>query len=193
MLTLRSGQDKLNRTLLSRVASLLHLSHHSTGYSGRLSRRLLGYNRMITAAQDSLRDLLEACFATLLLNGDTDRESPSTDLTAMGQALPFGQPLNAALGIAAHHYLEQVDNVPKDFEDSNDEEARTRHWKHHLKTEREPGFLLNATDVEGDLEKAWSLWDAVLSGVKTANELGLVKDKMVEEWDVVNAWLASRR
>lgn len=166
---------------------------------------------MITAVQNSLRDLLEACFVSILLNGDADREG-GLDLTAIGQALPMNTPLNAALGIAVHHYLEQLDSGPTDAVvngSENDVTAKPkgkdtdktaakdpekqRYWKHHLKTVREPSFLANATDVEGDLEKAWRLWDAVFAGVKTANSLGLVQKKMLDEWTAVDEWLTPRR
>lgn len=208
---IQTGQDKVNRTLISRVASLGHLSHDNTGYSGRLSRRLLGYNQMITAVQKSLRDLLEACFVSILLNGDADRDG-GLDLTAIGQGLPLNTPLNAALGIAVHHYLEQLDIGPTDSDGNGAEKdgpakskgrdadktaakdpEKQKYWKHHLKTVREPSFLANATDVEGDLEKAWSMWDAVFEGVKMAQSLGLVQKKMVDEWRAVDEWLAPRR
>lgn len=166
---------------------------------------------MITAVQSSLRDLLEACFVSILLNGDADREG-GLDLPAIGQGLPMNTPLNAALGIAVHHYLEQLDSGPTDSavngtendsaakpkgKDSDETAAKDpekqKSWKHHLKTVREPSFLANATDVEGDLEKAWSLWDAVFEGVKMACSLGLVQKKMVDEWTAVHEWLAPRR
>lgn len=119
---------------------------------------------MITTVQTSLRDLLESCFATLLLNGDAVRDGEGVDLTAIGRNLPLNTPINAALGIAVHHYLEQVDAVPERFagdEGATAEPERKERWKMHLKTYREATFLLNATDVKGDLEKAWAMWDAV--------------------------------
>jgi hypothetical protein len=66
--------DRRNALLVSRIASLGKLKHRDIGYTGPLSRHLLGYNSMATAVRNSLRDLAEVCLTTLLLNGDADRD-----------------------------------------------------------------------------------------------------------------------
>jgi len=58
------------------------LRHQSIGFTGPLSRHLLGYTSVTTAVQNSLRDLFDMSLATLLLNGDADRDS--IDLTDLG-------------------------------------------------------------------------------------------------------------
>jgi hypothetical protein len=79
---LGSEAAKRNTLLISRVASLGKLHHQSIGYTGPLSRQLLGYNSMISAVRSALRDLTEACLATLFLNGDADRNRD--DFAALG-------------------------------------------------------------------------------------------------------------
>ena len=73
--------DKRNSLLVSRVASFGALQHGSIGFTGPLSRHLLGYNSMITAVRYSLRDLAEVSLVTILLNGEADRD---VDLTELG-------------------------------------------------------------------------------------------------------------
>ncbi len=77
-----SETDKRNCLLLSRIACLGKLRHNAIGFTGPLSKHLLGYNSMIAAVRRNLRDVLEMSLVTLLLNGDADREK--VDLTAIG-------------------------------------------------------------------------------------------------------------
>lgn len=59
---------------MSRVTCFGHLRHQEVGFTGPLNRNLLGYHAMISTARNSLRDLIEVCLTTLLLNGDADRD-----------------------------------------------------------------------------------------------------------------------
>jgi hypothetical protein len=76
--------DKRNTLLVSRIASLGKLKHQDIGYTGPLSRHLLGYNSMITAIRNSLRDLTEVCVTTLMLNGDATRDVNHRDWNSFG-------------------------------------------------------------------------------------------------------------
>lgn len=67
-------EDKRCTLLVSRIATLGNLAHKEIGYTGPLSRNYLGYHSMTTAVRASLRDLLECCLTTLLLNGNADRK-----------------------------------------------------------------------------------------------------------------------
>jgi hypothetical protein len=67
-------KDKRNSLLIARVACAGKFSHKQIGYTGPLSRDLLGFHSMISAVRSSLRDLVEVCMTTLLLNGDANRE-----------------------------------------------------------------------------------------------------------------------
>ena len=73
---------KRNTLLVARVACLGKFRHQEIGYTGPLSRHLLGYHSMISAVRSSLRDLAEVCLTTLLLNGDADRKR--NDYTELG-------------------------------------------------------------------------------------------------------------
>jgi hypothetical protein len=63
-----------NTLLIARVACLGKLEHQEIGYSGPLSRHLLGYHSMTTAVRESLRDMAEVCLVNLLFNGDVIRD-----------------------------------------------------------------------------------------------------------------------
>jgi hypothetical protein len=69
-----SDKDKRNSLLIARVACAGKFRHKQIGFSGPLSRDLLGFHSMVSAVRSSLRDLVEVCMTTLLLNGDADRE-----------------------------------------------------------------------------------------------------------------------
>ena len=66
--------DKRNCLLVSRVASLGKLRHQPKGYSGPLSRHLLGYHSIISTLRASLRDLVEISLTTMFLDGNADRD-----------------------------------------------------------------------------------------------------------------------
>ena len=67
---------KKNMTLIARVACLGQLKHGEIGYTGILSRTMLAYSSIVDAVRQSLRDLLEVCLTTMLLNGDANRDRP---------------------------------------------------------------------------------------------------------------------
>lgn len=75
-----SDIDKRNTLLVSRVACLLRLRHKDIGYTGPLSRHLLGYQSMVSAVRGSLRDLLEMSLCTMLINGHVARDLPPQEL-----------------------------------------------------------------------------------------------------------------
>lgn len=66
--------DKRNCLLVSRLASLGKLRHQPKGYSGPLSRHLLGYHSLISTLRASLRDLVEISLVTMFLDGNADRD-----------------------------------------------------------------------------------------------------------------------
>lgn len=65
--------DKRNCMLVSRVANLGKLHHQPKGYRGPLSRHHLAYHSIISALQNTLRDLLEISLATMFLKGHVHR------------------------------------------------------------------------------------------------------------------------
>lgn len=73
-----AGADNVKKamTLVAKVACLGELDHEAIGYTGILSRNMLSYGSIVEAVRCSLRDLLEVCLTTLLLNGDANRDRP---------------------------------------------------------------------------------------------------------------------
>ena len=60
-----------------------------------------------------------------------------------------------------------------------------------VKTTKPAVWLPNAIDFKADLETAFTLWDAVYAGLKTACELGLARER--ERWDGLDEWVQKRR
>lgn len=196
-----SETDKANAVLLSRLACLLRLRHKAEGFTGPLFRQLLGYTSIITAVQSSLRDLLEMSLATLLLNGDADREA--IDLTDLGleyvltcmtpqfltdstSSLPLLLPIDCSLGIAMRFYLDGL-------AESHPSDPTGAEAKENVKAKGTNLWIPNALDFAGDLERAFGLWDALCAGLKVAGEEGLSTGKSKEEWEAVDDWVQGRR
>lgn len=175
-----SETDRRNCLLISRIACLGKLQHESIGFTGPLSRHVLGYTSVINAVNTSLRDLIEVSLVSLLLSGDATRERD--DLTDVSLHLPFLLPYNCALGIAMKHYL---DEMPVSSG------APTQEVKDSLMEKGKREWLLNAKDVKGDIEKMFCLWDAIYEGIKVGISLGLLKDK--DKWDALDGWVKERR
>ena len=144
-----------NILLVSRVASLGRLQHKQIGFTGALSRHLLGWHSMISAVRSGLRDLLEVCLVTVLLNGDADRAR--NDWTELGLGLPFLLDHGCAMGLAMNIYLNKVVELPE----PKDEEAHQA-----AKENGQRSVFVHCIDFAGDIDKAFGLWDAV-SLVKT--------------------------
>ncbi|KAB2573175.1 DNA repair protein [Lasiodiplodia theobromae] len=175
-----SEADKRNNLLVSRVACLGRLRHKPIGFTGPLSRHLLGYHSVISSVRSSLRDLAEVSLTTLLLNGDAERDR--SDYTDLGIKLPFGIPNDCAMGIAVKSYLDEL-HIQSD--------PTTPEAKAGTKTRAARDWFPESIDFIGDLDIAFKLWDAVYAGIKKASESGLVRDGAA--WDEVNKWLGPRR
>lgn len=181
--------DRRNALLVSRVASLLRLAHQPSGWHGPLSRHMHAFTTMINVVRTSLRDLLEVTLTTLLLNGDADRESLLSDngktLTSVSLALPLLFPCDSTLGIAMKEYLDSRELTGVlEAEITEERKAKAIHL---ASTE----WFKAATDLKGDLNKAWKLWDKVYEGVKVAVEEGLIKDG--DLWKECHEWTQKRR
>ena len=73
--------------IISRAACLGRLKHKNVGYSGPLNRQLFCFSVMASVVRSSLRDLIEVVLATMLLNGDVDRDRE--DWAELGLAYVF--------------------------------------------------------------------------------------------------------
>ncbi|KAF2396824.1 hypothetical protein EJ06DRAFT_533556 [Trichodelitschia bisporula] len=147
--------------LISRVACLGRFSHKEIGYTGPLSRHLLGFHSMITAVRNGLRDLMEVCMTTLLLNGDATRDEDK-DLTDLGLDLPFLLHNDCGLGLAVNSYLDEVSNAA---------DPSAPETKKAAKTKGSQVLFLYSLDYAVDIDKAFALWDAVYKGLKTAGDM----------------------
>jgi len=61
--------------LVSRVAGLGTLHHRPIGFTGPLSQHLLGYNSIIEAIRQTLRDLVEVACTHIFLTGCCNRHA----------------------------------------------------------------------------------------------------------------------
>jgi hypothetical protein len=68
-----SEEDQNHCILISRCASLLKVHHKDVGYTGPLSKNLLGYHSITSAVRETDRDLVEAVVASMFLFGAADR------------------------------------------------------------------------------------------------------------------------
>jgi hypothetical protein len=143
--------DKQNTLLISRVACFGLLRHRQIGYTGPLSRHLLAYHQMASAVRESLRDLLESHACGLLMSGAVSRESIdggitvgdyNRQLTSLGCNLPFIREPDLGLALVVKSYLDEQSNEQSKRQDIG-------RWFSHVQ------------DMDGDLEKAFKLWDCV--------------------------------
>jgi hypothetical protein len=166
-----AGDERVKRcmTLVSRIACLGSLEHQEIGYTGILSRTMLAHASTVDAVRQSLRDLLEVCLTTMLLNGDANRERP--DFNELGleyvyalllpcqepanlpNSLPLLLPLSSCLGIAVANHLTELAKQPS---------AVLGKAREALLQDEKQKFMY-ASDLPGSFQTAWQLWDAVSS------------------------------
>lgn len=151
-----SDQTRKNIVLLSRVACLGKFRHEQIGFTGALSRQLLGFNSMITAVRHSLRDLAEVCMTTMYLNNEAERKQME-GMRELGLHLPFLVDNDCGLGSLVNYYLYQLYSDPNT--DPADEKAK------HDARDVTKGVFSHCMDVDGDLNKAFKLWDAVRTNI----------------------------
>lgn len=146
-------QTQKNILLLSRVACLGRFRHKQIGFTGALSRQLLGYNSMIAAVRHSLRDLAEVCMVSMLLNYDASRDNRK-DWYELGLKLPFLLDNDCGLGLLMNNYLYQLYRDPAGGDSISQEmKAKAR--------EETKAVFAHCVDADEDLDKAFRLWDAV--------------------------------
>lgn len=136
-----TDKDRLNALLISRVACLGNVDHDEIGYTGPLSRSFLAYHQMIAAVREALRDLVEAHAGYIFLAGSVNKITwKPTDCASLAAMLPFENEPNLALGLVVKSYLDELSSTAP---------ADVRSWFSHVH------------DFEGNLKKAWKMWDAV--------------------------------
>ncbi|KGQ01780.1 hypothetical protein PAAG_11503 [Paracoccidioides lutzii Pb01] len=172
-----TDEEKKFNLLVSQVACIGKIRHKSIGYSGPLSRQLLSFRSLICAVRSSLRDLIEVVLASLLLNGDADRER--TDWTDLGLSLPFIDDNNCGLGIAVRTYLDDLPQQPEPTSPRVRAEVKSKgkEWFQH------------SDSFSGNLDMAFNLWDAVYQATQNAG----TEFKDAKFWEETNKWLTERR
>jgi hypothetical protein len=136
--------DKASTLLISRIACLGTFRHKEIGFTGPLSRHLLGYHQMTSVVRGSLRDLVEVHALSMIASGAVDRQLGPTDYTNLGADLPFVEEPDLGLSLVVKSFLDELSNEPGKRSDI------TR-WFNH------------AYNIPSDLEKAWNMWGAVSS------------------------------
>jgi hypothetical protein len=134
--------DKASTLLISRIACLGTFRHKEIGFTGPLSRHLLGYHQMTSVVRGSLRDLVEVHALSMIASGAVDRQLGPTDYTNLGADLPFVEEPDLGLSLVVKSFLDELSNEAGKRSDI------TR-WFNH------------AYNISGDLEKAWNMWGAV--------------------------------
>jgi hypothetical protein len=134
--------DKAYTLLISRIACLGTFRHKEIGFTGPLSRHLLGYHQMTSVVRGSLRDLVEVHALSMIASGAVYRQLGPTDFTNLGADLPFVEEPDLGLSLVVKSFLDELSNEAGKRSDI------TR-WFNH------------AYNIPGDLEKAWNMWGAV--------------------------------
>ncbi|KAK5133335.1 hypothetical protein LTR08_007860 [Meristemomyces frigidus] len=168
-----SEADKANTLLVSRIASLGLFRHSTIGYTGPLSRHLLAYHQMTAAVRSALRDLLEMHACQMLLSGAVARDVPASELTDLGARLSFVREPDLGLALIVKSYLDELSNEVGRRSD-------VKKWFNH------------AVDVEGDLQKAWLMWEAVNAGVQAADS-SIVTNETRKMFKGADDWLQLKR
>jgi hypothetical protein len=135
-----TDKDKSNAMLISRVACLGTVEHDKIGYTGPLSRNLLAYHQMSAAVRGALRDLIEAHAGYIFCSGSVQRVWNNPMYTNLAASLSFVNEPDLGLGIVVKSYLDEL---------SSPKPAQIEAWFHHVH------------DIDGNLKKAWNMWDAV--------------------------------
>ena len=141
-----SETDKAYTSLISRIACLGTFQHDAIGYTGPLSRSLLAYHQCAAAVRGALRDLVEMHACNMFLSGAVGRNLAHGDYTDLGASLPFVDEPDLGLALVVKSHLDELSNEPSKRTD-------IKKWFNF------------ARDIEGDLEKAWSMWDAVSTAI----------------------------
>lgn len=137
-----SDKDKSNAMLISRVACLGTVRHDKIGYTGPLARILLAYHQTIAVVRGALRDLLEMHASYIFMAASVDRNWTHKMYTDLGASLPFVTEPDVGLGLVVKSYLDEL---------SSNNRIKIQQWFAHV------------VDMDENLERAWSMWDAVSS------------------------------
>ncbi|THZ81519.1 hypothetical protein D6C84_06508 [Aureobasidium pullulans] len=178
-----SDTDKRNTLLVSRVACFAGLRHKTIGFTGPLSRHLLAYTSMVSAVRGNLRNVVEMSLFGLLANYHVDRSMALDQLAEISYSLPFLNDVDCALGIAVKSYLDELSAQGEPTSETSREAVKIKganEWFPHAK------------DFQGDLQRAFALWDSVYAAVAAAPD-NLVSNRDKKIWEEADVWLSERK
>ena len=164
--------DKNNAMLISRIACLGNVEHDKIGYTGPLSRSLLAYHQMTTAVRGALRDLMEMHAGYIFLSASVKRHWQNSQYTNLAARLPFVEEPDLALGLVVKSYLDELSAPPPT-------RADVKSW------------FIHVHGLDRNLQKAWSIWDAINAGVQ-AGDGSIVKLDIKTTFKNADAWLQAK-
>jgi len=181
----KEGNDiKEHINLISRVASLLHISFKSMiVWKGPLDLELLRFNSFMKAVTRSLRNLCEMILLSMTMNENAGKSDSNMEVLGAGIKLPFLLDANTANGIITKSYLDSLTDIinitPEVIQKST--------------TATENKFQEYCDNVKTDMENTYKLWDCILEAVKSLKADGQISEEYAKEFIDANEWLKGKK
>jgi len=181
----KEGNDiKEHINLISRVASLLHISFKSmVVWKGPLDLELLRFNSFMKAVTRSLRNLCEMILLSMTMNENAGKSDTNLEVLGAGIKLPFLLDANTANGIITKNYLDSLTDIinitPEVIQKST--------------TSIENKFKDYCDNVKIDMENTYKLWDCIFEAVKSLKADGQISEEYAKEFIDANEWLKGKR
>jgi len=175
-------QEHIN--LISRVASLLHISFKSmVVWKGPLDLELLRFNSFMKAVNRSLRNLCEMILLSMTMNENAGKSDSNLEILSAGIKLPFLLDANTANGIITKTYLDSLTDIINITPEVIQKSMNTIENK----------FQEYCDNVKLDMENTYKLWDCILEGVKSLKNDGEISEEYAKQFFDANEWLKKRR
>jgi len=181
----KEGNDiKEHINLISRVASLLHISFKSmVVWKGPLDLELLRFNSFMKAVNRSLRNLCEMILLSMTMNENAGKSDSNLEVLSAGIKLPFLLDANTANGIITKTYLDSLTDIinitPEVIQKSTNS--------------IENKFQEYCDNVKLDMENTYKLWDCILEAVKSLKNDGEMSEEYAKQFFDANEWLKGKR
>lgn len=194
--TFGTDEEKAHQLLIMRVMSLVPMKFKSAQFSGPLARELLAFNSFVKSYNRTMRNLVEMVALGAFLCNDIRKSRD--DYLNISLSLPFNSDVNTALGIVAKLYLDtvislsaQAENKEAPFGMSTLESASepTESIKESALGSIKDAFTA-CVDPVSDLGRGFRLWDALVAGVGSVDELS---KEQKQEFSDADAWLKTYR
>jgi 5'-3' exonuclease len=181
----KDGNDvKEHINLISRVASLLHISFKSMiAWNGPLDLELLRFNSFMKAVTRSLRNLCEMILLSMAMNENAGKSDSNLEILSTGIKLPFLLDANTANGIITKNYLDSLTDIIN----------ITTEVIQKSTTAVETKFQEYCDNVKSNMENTYKLWDCILEAVKSLKADGQISEEYAREFIDANEWLKDKR